>query len=180
MTQPDDVTPQFAPRPATTEEANAFGDYGPDHTLANDGTGPQTQTKKDSKRKSPLSNLGQNKKPRSGVRQLQEKDRDKISQLYVTAGMCAMPFKPDIASSLASIADDCADAWFDLAKENDAVRRTILMLIEGGAWGKVLAAHLPLILTMLPNETKQATGIDFDSMLRSMTENNGGENSDEL
>lgn len=120
-------------------------EFGPDHTKTAD-----TDTSKPSKERKPPFNLGANKKTRSGVRALVEKDKDKIVTLYVTVGMALMPFKPKTAQAFAQVADEAADAWYNLARENDSVRRTILMLIEGGAWGALFAAHIPIILTMLP------------------------------
>jgi hypothetical protein len=38
----------------------------------------------------------------------------------------------------------------ELSKENDGVRRALLFLIEGGAWGAVIVAHAPIALAMLP------------------------------
>lgn len=153
--------------------------FGPDHTqstedivrerLAAEGKLPPKVNQKNPPRagKSVFNTLGQNKKPRSGVRKLDEKDRDKIASLYVFAAMPLQAFKPKVAAAMASGADKCADAWMELASENDTVRRTILMLIEGGVWGKVFIAHTPILLAALPDNMMPPMfrGVDLDGML---------------
>lgn len=148
-------------------------EWGPDHTKSADGPTDGKTTRQRNK-KSPFSSLGQNKKVRSGVRALTEKDRDKIVSLYTMTGMALMPFKPKTAQAFALVADDAAKAWYDLARENDSVRRTILMLIEGGAWGALFAAHLPILLTLLPESAMSNLPFQFDpnDMLRNMDDGN--------
>lgn len=97
-------------------------------------------------------NLGNNTKPRSGIRALTTDDRDKIANLYVVAGMGLMAFREDTALALANSADACADAWMDVAKKNDRVRRVLLAMVEGGVWGKMFMAHLPILLTLVPDD----------------------------
>lgn len=161
MTEPTEPTPFNAPRPSgrkipdeqfSSPIAQAVDDatnnFGPDHTKVPDSD-PLKRPKP--KGKTPFS-LGANKKPRSGVRAMTDKDRDKVAQLYLAAAMGTMPFKPKVSQALATSADDCADAWVELAKENDSVRRILLMLIEGGAWGKLFAAHAPILMALLPDD----------------------------
>jgi hypothetical protein len=160
--------------------------FGPDHTaapstedlvrekLAENGKLPPKQNQKTPPRgaQSVFKNLGQNKKPRSGVRKLDEKDREKIASLYVFAAMPLQAFKPKVAAAMAASADKCADAWMELAQENDTVRRTILMLIEGGVWGKVFIAHTPILLAALPSNfmPPMFQGVDLNSMMEDTDE----------
>lgn len=137
-------TEQFPTEPPKEQE------YGPDASNTVPDPEPKNSKNNGKKRQTPFSKLGANKQARGGPRKLTDKDKQKLSSLYVTAGMFLMPVKPVAAQAFAEHADECADAWFELASENDSVRRTVLMLIEGGAWGKVLAAHLPLLLALLP------------------------------
>lgn len=156
MTIPDEFP---APRPSATPladvipEPSILNDFGPDPSQVN--SEPESPLKRKPEPRKPPFNLGANKKPRSGVRALTEKDKEKIAGLYVAAAMGTMPFKPEVAQALATAADDCADAWYDLAKENDSVRRILLLIIEGGAWGKVFAAHVPILLALLPKDAFQ-------------------------
>lgn len=123
--------------------------FGPDYEKAEE---PKTTRQKRKLNDTSLGKLGQNKKARSGIRKLTDDDKEKIESLYIMMSMGLMPFRPDVAQALANIAEPAAQAWFDLANENDAVRRTILMLIEGGAWGKLFAAHTPLFIALVPRE----------------------------
>lgn len=97
-----------------------------------------------------LGNLGQNKKTRSGIRPLVKADKEAITQLYVYSAMAVMQFRPTTAQAMAENAERCADAWVELASKNDAVRRAILALVEGGAWSGIFLAHAPILLTMIP------------------------------
>jgi hypothetical protein len=148
MPTPETPDTPYAATPSTA-------DFGPDHTAAADvpmeppkingknAPRPTKSTRKGFK-------LGQNVSRGSGIRQLTQDDKAKISALYVYGSMGLMPFKPEAASAMANAADACAEAWLELSKKNDAVRRVLVALVEGGAWGKVFAAHTPIILTLLP------------------------------
>lgn len=151
------------------------GAFGPDHSKSTpddvpfaDKLPPKVNQKNPPRStKSAFASLGQNKKARSGVRKLDEKDREKIASLYVFAAMPLQAFKPKVAAAMAQSADKCADAWMELAQENDTVRRTILMLIEGGVWGKVFIAHTPILIAALPDNIMPPMfrGVDLNSML---------------
>lgn len=105
--------------------------------------------------------LGQNKKLRSPVRKLTREplngetksDFERLVDWYLRISKLSMLFLPKFAMAMEQQAEDCADAWFDLAENNDTVRRYILAMIEGGAWTKVIAAHTPIFLAVIPEET---------------------------
>ena len=118
----------------------------PDHAASQD---EPTEAGKPPKARA-FSKLGANRKRGSGVRALVTADRDKIVGLYVTCGFAVMMVKPEAAKAIAESAERCADAWVELAKENDAVRRAVLFIIEGGAWGAVIVAHMPIALALVP------------------------------
>lgn len=131
-----------------------------------EGFGPDPAKSADAKAKTtraggkPFAGLGQNKKPRSGIRKLNDQDRDKIEGLYVAAGTLVVPFKPKVGKALKKSAPQCADAWMDVADQNDTIRRWILGLIEGGAWGKLIAAHAFILLAVLPENALPFGNID--------------------
>jgi hypothetical protein len=153
------------PIPQTSEA------FGPDHTrstedvvkekLAADGINPPKTAERNPPRRA--RGLGQNVNRNSGVRQLTKDDRDKIAALYTFGAAGIMPFRMKTAQAMAESAETCADAWVDLAKKNDSVRRVLLMLIEGGAIGALFAAHLPIIMTLLPETALSGMfkGMDF-------------------
>jgi len=102
--------------------------------------------------KSVFGKLGSNKKLRSPVRKLDEKDRDKIKSWYEYGAIPVMAFNPTAAQKMMTSAETCADAWVQLADENDKVRRTLLAFMEGGVWGALFFAHLPILVALVPPE----------------------------
>lgn len=120
----------------------------PDHTQSK-----KRESKPD--RESLLKNLGKNKtatgRP-AKPRQLTDADIVKLEGWYHMLAMPMMAFNARAANALMENSQQCAAAWRDLAKENDGVRRGILAILEGGAWGAVIMAHTPLIMAFLPGE----------------------------
>lgn len=122
----------------------------PDHTASADApTVPPEEPKRRGL------GLGANRKRASGVRQLTKSDHDKIEGLYITLGFGVMLVNQPAAQVIAEQATPCADAWVNLARENDGVRRILLFMIEGGAWGAVFVAHLPIMFALLPKEFRE-------------------------
>lgn len=99
-----------------------------------------------------LGKLGDNKKTRGGPRRLVKGDVERLAGIYMLVGMGLAPVRPNIAQAFVQQAEACADAWATWAEQNDTIRRVILWLIEGGAAGAVLMAHLPIALTMIPED----------------------------
>lgn len=134
-------------------------DFGPDVSVT-PKTPPKVNQDKPP-RPSPLSQLGQNKKLRSPVRKLSREpakenelsDWDRLGGWYLRIAKIVRPLRPALSAAIEEQAEDCVNAWFDLAENNDKVRRWILGLIEGGDWGKVIAAHTPLFMAVLPERT---------------------------
>lgn len=112
--------------------------------------------------------MGQNKKARSGVRQLRPDDIQRIEEYYDMFAWAMQMYKPAVSQAILDevtvkgIDGDedstttrsalCANAWGELAKENDGVRRMILMLVETGAWSKVFMANMPILVAALPDD----------------------------
>lgn len=105
--------------------------------------------------------LGTNRKRASGVRQLTKKDLDQLRGYYAAAGVLAMPFNQRAAEALTESADRCVDAWDELAKQNDRVRKALLAILEGGAWGLVLSAHVPIIWAFIPDKALERLPLMF-------------------
>lgn len=149
---------------STPEPSNVFqqtddvlNNYGPDPTNVTD---PPLDAKRkfsnplkngNAKPSMPL-NLGHNKKRASGVRQLAAADKEKIASLYMIASMATMPLSNKVSMAFLDAKEECAEAWFELAREHDGVRKFILAIIEGGAWGKVFAAHIPIMFAAMPEK----------------------------
>lgn len=93
--------------------------------------------------------------PRTKPRRLTKSDQEKLAGLYGALGFGLMPFKPDVAQAVMESADTCAEAWIEVAEKNDNVRRILVGMIEGGSWGKLLLAHLPIIVAAMPENVGQ-------------------------
>lgn len=116
--------------------------------------------------KKAIGKLGTNKKPRGGPRQLTGDDITRIEEYYDGIAWAAMLYKPAVGEAIrdsVTVGSDedaheitraryCAEAWGELAKENDTVRRAILMLVETGVWSKVFMANLPILVAALPDD----------------------------
>lgn len=135
--------PPKSPPPFTAPE------FGPDATATPSKPDTFDKTAK-STTKAPLASLGQNKSPRSGIRKLSDVDHARISAWYRNIGDICKMFHPRLAAALHDKADDATDAWFALAENNDRVRRGILAVVEGGDWGAVITAHIPILIAVIP------------------------------
>lgn len=137
------TVPPVTPLPPRRVENPAFeATVVPDHTASAEK--PTERVKKST------SKLGTNTKARSSVRKLTQADLEKLSGMYAYLGMGVMPFNEDAGLTIAKSGDSCAQAWGDLAASNDGVRRAILAMLEGGAWGGVILAHMPIVMSLLP------------------------------
>lgn len=74
--------------------------------------------------------------------------RKKIADAYRFIGAFMTPFDEVIAEEIVSQADACAEAVYNLAQENEEVRRVIYGFITTSVWGAVVAAHLPIMLAV--------------------------------
>jgi hypothetical protein len=158
MTGPATVLNTAATKPQFRDPAAGPGglDFGPDFSqTAHDPplTAPKINEKHPPKPGAGLlKNLGQNKKLRSEVRKLTEDDLSKLSDWYRRIGKVLAVIRPPIGAAMVLQADDCAQAWGVLADKNDKVRRGILAFVEGGAWGAVATAHLPIVMAAIPEQ----------------------------
>lgn len=152
------VRPSFrGPKDATTDVAP---DFGPDFTRTpekDDAPEPPKTARAAKKADSGVGRIGLNKKARSAVPKLtreapdgQLSDLDKLTRRYIALGKLAQNFHPKFSAAMDENAEDCANAWFDLAEQNDTVRRWIHGFLEGGAWSAVIAAHTPIFLAVIP------------------------------
>jgi hypothetical protein len=116
--------------------------------------------------KKAIGKLGNNRKPRGGPRQLTSDDITRIEEYYDGIAWAMTMYKPAVALAIRDTvqiggeedareitrARYCAEAWGELAKENDTVRRVILMMVETGVWSKVAMANLPILVAALPDD----------------------------
>lgn len=144
--------PGFLAPKAAKPKADPGPGFGPDFTQTDgEPVRPPKINEKHPPKPSPLGNLGQNKKLRSPVRKLTEDDKGRVAALYTILAGIVRIFKPVAAQAIEFQTESCVDAWWDLAENNDKVRRALLALIEGGDWGKLFLAHLPIVVAVLPD-----------------------------
>jgi hypothetical protein len=110
-----------------------------------------------------------------------------MTKLYRRAGKIIREIDRDIGIAVMECAEDCGEAWDELARTNPRVRKFLLKLITGGAWSAVFMAHAPILLAIIMKEgirkripfmklikaglEKDETGqaADLSSMLGNMT-----------
>lgn len=104
-----------------------------------------------------------------------------MNRLYRRTGKIIRAFDPVIGQAVieATKAEDeddvtVGEAWEDLARANPRVRRFLLKLIAGGAYGQLIMAHMPILLAvaMKPAVLKL---IPFSRLIESLAEQDGDE-----
>lgn len=143
MTGPFDVqasTLDFGPDQAPTVEAEKSEKRAP----RRDGkTAKERAT-------SLLNGLGNNDKPRSGIRALTEADRLNIVDLYTNAGQMIAFVHKSLGTAIGLAAEPASRAWVKVAEKNNQVRKFILALGESSAWFDLFMAHVPVLLAAVP------------------------------
>lgn len=82
-----------------------------------------------------------------------------VNRLYRRAGKIVRAMDRDIGIAIIESARNTAEdgepddsvgaAWDELARTNPRIRRFLLKMIAGGAWGQVLMAHAPILLAIV-------------------------------
>lgn len=132
----------------------------PDHTKADEG--PSERLKRTFRERRASQDKTVERAKKTPPRKLLKSDKEKIENVYATLALVFSAPTPlynaDACEALAGCSGDCAEAWMRVAENNDAVRRVLLMFIEGGAYGALFAAHIPIILAFMPETTKRMMG----------------------
>lgn len=92
-----------------------------------------------------------------------------MTRLYAQTGAVVGMFDMGCGSAIMENADSVGKAWEDLAKQNPAIRKALLTLMQGNALFEILAAHTPIILAITahhgPTENiKNAAGFGVMAM----------------
>lgn len=123
-------------------------DIVPDHLASK-----SAESKKDEREdKKPF---GGNRTKTGAVAKLTAADQRKITNFYSYLALAVAPFNSKAAVALADNGEKCSEAWVELANQNIRVRKAILGMLEGGAWGMVIGAHVPIILASLPEHMRE-------------------------
>jgi hypothetical protein len=71
-----------------------------------------------------------------------------LTDLYVAVGTMLLPITTPVGTAFVQNAGPCAESLDELARTNPAVRKVLMSLLTTGAWGKVIAAHFPILLAI--------------------------------
>lgn len=71
-----------------------------------------------------------------------------LQDMYGTIGMTVAMFDPVCGQAILANAEACAIALENMARENEAVRRVIMSLVQTSIWGQLIAAHMPILLAI--------------------------------
>lgn len=85
-----------------------------------------------------------------------------VNKLYRKAGKIVQVMDPAIGFAIIESTRNTADegeaddsvgaAWDEVARTNPRIRKFLLKLIAGGAWGQLIMAHAPILLAILMKE----------------------------
>jgi hypothetical protein len=102
-----------------------------------------------------------------------------VNKLYRRAGKIVRAMDDDIGTAIIESAKNTADegeendsvgaAWDRLARTNPRIRRFLLRVIAGGAWGDLIMAHAPIALAIVMKPRILAI-IPFSKIIQSMAE----------
>lgn len=118
----------------------------------------ESQTKKASPRKTAAPTS-------AGVRYTPGMFVEQLTMVYTAVGMGISAFDkhaipqedgtvinvPLCGMAIANNAENIAVQWDKLAEKNPAVRRTLVKMMQGGAWAGVIGAHLPILGAIMGN-----------------------------
>lgn len=83
-----------------------------------------------------------------------------LTDIYETIGGFVLLADPVCGQAIIASASDAAKALDELARVNPKVRKVLMKMVSGGVTGKVVMAHLPIIMAVTAHHfPKVITGI---------------------
>jgi nucleoid-associated protein YejK len=73
----------------------------------------------------------------------------KLTKFYGQIGAVTFSFDQNCGMAILQSAESCAESLDELSKTNPQIRRILEQLTKTGAWGGVIAAHLPIMMTIM-------------------------------
>src|SRR3546814_416887 len=101
------------------------------------GNGPSDRKEKKAKVRRPTPPM-----PRKGL-------AGPLTNMDTGLGMTVSMIDKQCGMAIVESAEDCAQAWEDLAKTNPKVRRALLMLLETSDVTKIVIAHAPIMMAVM-------------------------------
>lgn len=71
-----------------------------------------------------------------------------LTDMYLMLGGLMALKDATCGTAIAESADSCAQALDELARNNPAMRRALTKLLQTSDWGKVIAAHMPIVMAV--------------------------------
>lgn len=71
-----------------------------------------------------------------------------LTDMYIMVGAVISPMDATCGGAIINQAPECAKALEKLAKTNPEVRRVLVNLISGSAYGAVITAHIPIVMAV--------------------------------
>lgn len=141
-TESDPIAPtpdSDSPTPVFTEEQAKDRENFVLRALQGGRRGPRERVRKPRAEKvvGPIPNM-----PRKGQLARQ------LTQFYVSIGTFMMPFDAACGGAIINAAPKCGEALENLARENPAIRKALLAMMETSVWGQVIVAHAPIMLAI--------------------------------
>lgn len=99
-----------------------------------------------------------------------------MNKLYFKVGKIVRGFDPEVGQAMIDATkkeseDDVTvgEAWEEIARTNPRIRKFLLKLISGGAWGQLFMAHAPILLAVIMKPAV-ISRIPFAKVIESMAE----------
>ncbi len=105
-----------------------------------------------------------------------------MNKRYRQLGKLVRAMDPAVGGALISMAENTAEdgeddsvgaAWEELARSNPRIRRFCLRMVQGGAWGGLMMAHMPLFVAIGMKFVSADPGF-FGKLIASMAEPDPG------
>lgn len=123
-------------------------------------------------------------KPRKSVPNKPGQFVEPVENFYNLVAMTLMPFRPQVSMAIMmptaestedgieapTTAHNCAVAWDEAAQKSEAVRNFLDSFMTVGVVGKLIAAHLPIAMAAMPNNSKWNPAAAMEEMLRRRAE----------
>lgn len=91
-----------------------------------------------------------------------------LTEMYGFIALALMPLDAQCAMAIMEAAPKAAESLDALAKNNDAVKRVLIMLTQTSAWGAVISAHLPIIIAVSVHHIPAVKNSAFGSLMASV------------
>lgn len=78
--------------------------------------------------------------------------RTGMTKLYKRTGRIVKSMDADIGIAIVESAEECGEAWEDLAKANPRVRALLMKLLRGSGWSAIFMAHMPIFMAVMMKE----------------------------